>query len=546
MDELRKYAGNIVDPLNRRIFPGEVWVKGSKIIDLREKPLPCEGHYILPGFVDSHIHIESSMLTPQHFASAAVKHGTVATVSDPHEIANVLGMDGIRFMLENAASAPVKFYFGAPSCVPATPFETSGAILGAEEIEELFAKDQLHFLSEVMNYPGILSNDDELLHKIRIAKKYNKKIDGHAPGLNGTDLVKYISAGIQTDHECSSYEEALEKLHAGMIIQIREGSAAKNFDSLYRIIDLFPEQVMLCSDDLHPNDLLKGHMNLLLQKGIRKGVNIFNLLNAINKNPITHYGLNVGMFRVGDLADFVLVKDLKNFQVDKTIINGKEIFSNGKANYHPGKQETPNKFFRNPAVKEYLDLPDRGKEVKIIEVFDGELFTGSLTAGLSSEKDKLVVDINRDILKIVVQNRYSKEKPAIGFIHGFGLKRGAIASSIAHDSHNIIVVGADDISIMECINWINENGGGIAQHDGGGISGLPLRIAGIISDEDALTTANKYVALDGAIKSAGCPLTSPLMTLSFMSLLVIPELKIGNMGLFDVNSFSFTSVYVEN
>lgn len=536
------YSGQVVDVFKKKIFPGQIVVENSRIVEINQT-VSAPDQFILPGFVDSHIHIESSMLTPQHFAEIALRHGTVATVSDPHEIANVLGMEGINFMLENAASSPLKFNFGAPSCVPATPFETSGAQITASDIEKLFVNENLLFLSEMMNFPGVINDDPDVKEKLLIAKKYDKRVDGHAPGLKNEGLIKYIGSGIQTDHECYTYEEGVDKITKGMIVQIREGSAARNFEELYPLIDNFPDLVMLCSDDLHPHDLQKGHINLLLKRGVEKGLNIFNLINSVSCNPVFHYKLDVGLVRLGDWADFIIVKNLKDFEVLATIINGTEYFSNEQVHFKAGKQECPNKFYVNTPQKENLEIPDRGGNIKIIQALDGELITKTKTGRLKNIGGNLVTDINSDILKIIVQNRYEKEKPALGFISGFGLKKGAIASSISHDSHNIIAVGVDDDSIIAIINWINENKGGIAYHDGNESFGLPLKVAGIISEFDGRYTANKYSELEKAVKTAGCLLNSPFMTLSFMALLVIPELKIGNKGLFDVNAFNFTSLY---
>ncbi len=540
--EKKYFSGQIVDALNKVVYPGQVVVEGSRIVDIHRLSSSPD-RFILPGFVDSHIHIESSMLTPQHFAEIALRHGTVATVSDPHEIANVLGLKGVKFMLENSASAPLKFYFGAPSCVPATKFETSGAKISALEIEKLFTEDKLHFLTEVMNYPGVIANDEDIMGKIQVAKKYNKRIDGHGPGLKGDDLSKYIESGIETDHEFLNYDEALEKVKKGMIIQIREGSAAKNFESLYALIDQYPDRVMLCTDDLHPQDLLKGHINLLLERGVKKGLNVFNLINAATRNPVTHYNLNVGLLKTGDLADFVIVKDLNGFEVLSTIINGTDYFSDNIVHYKAGQQKCPNKFYVNIPRKEDFVIPDQEDEIRIIQALDGELVTKTKIGRLKASVGELVSDIESDILKIVVQNRYEKEKPALGFISGFGIQKGAIASSISHDSHNIIAVSTDDDYLIAVIDWINRNKGGIAYHDGTDIIGLPLKVAGIISEFDAWYTADKYNKLENAVKNAGCQMNAPFMTLSFMALLVIPELKISNKGLFDVNAFKFTSLY---
>lgn len=533
--------GKLVDVFKKDIYNAEIQISGGVIVSVKKSDTPSDT-YLLPGLVDSHIHIESSMLTPFNFGRIAVSHGTVATVSDPHEIANVLGLQGVKFMIKNAKSSDLKFYFGAPSCVPATNFETSGATVSVADIEYLFDKYNLLFLSEVMNFPGVIYEDPEILKKILVSKKRKKRIDGHAPGLTGTDLSKYINSGIETDHECSTYMEAVEKINKGMIVQIREGSAAKNFEALWPLIDAFPDKVFLCSDDLHPDDLMLGHINLLLKKGVEKGLNIFNLLRSVTVNPINHYNLKVGLLRVGDEADFIRVENLITFPVIETYISGKKIYDKSKGLIETQKQQVINNFFARPITEGDLIVPNLNKNVKVISVTDGELLTQKFSARLRGTPD-LVSDTTRDVLKLVVLNRYTPEKPAISFIHNFNLKKGAIAGSVAHDSHNIIATGTNDREIVECINWIIENKGGIAVHTGEGIFGLPLPIAGIISDKNAEYVAQEYTRINNMTRELGCKLKSPFMTLSFMALLVIPELKLSNKGLFDGKKFEFTDIY---
>jgi adenine deaminase len=436
----------------------------------------------------------------------------------------------------------LKFYFGAPSCVPATHFESSGAELSVNEIEKLFSDHKVHFLSELMNYPGVINGEHEVLAKIAIAKKYNKKIDGHAPGLKGVNLQKYIDAGIETDHECSTLDEAIEKINGGMIVQIREGSAAKNFDALWTLIDRFPEKIFLCSDDLHPDDLIEGHINLLLKKAVLKGVNIFNLLRTVTTNPINHYSLDLGILRVGDRADFIRVEDLVSFKVLETYISGEKVYDRSIGLAEIKKQVVLNRFKAEFISAESLIIPPISNKIKVISVTDGELLTESFVANLYGISD-LISDVNQDILKLIVLNRYEFEQPALAYIHNFNLKKGALASSIAHDSHNIISVGVSNDHIAECVNWIIENKGGVAIHDGEKIHGIPLPIAGIISDQKAEIVAEKYKILNRIAINLGCRLKAPFMTLSFMSLLVIPELKLSNKGLFDSKNFCFTSLY---
>lgn len=541
---MKTYRGNIVDPVSEQIFRGEILVDNGKILKrvIKEN---TEDVFILPGFIDSHVHIESAMLTPQNFSRLAVKHGTVATVSDPHEIANVLGEDGIHYMIENGKQADLKFFFGVPSCVPATGFETSGARIDSKKVQELLEKEDLYYLSEMMNYPGVVYNDPEVHAKIWSAIDLGKKIDGHAPGLVGEELRQYVEAGISTDHECYSYEEALEKIKLGMKIQIREGSAAKNFESLYHLIDEFPDRVMLCSDDLHPDDLLKGHVNILFKRALEKKIAFFRALKALTVNPVNHYNLNVGLLRENDPADFVIVDNLEELNVLKTIIDGKEVYDVNEGLKDPKPQKLVNRWYDNEIKPSDLEVKAEKGKIRVIEVVDGELITRERVENANIIENKVQSDIQKDILKIIVQNRYEKEQPAIAFIHGFGLKKGGLVSSIAHDSHNIISIGTDDNIISELVNWTNDNRGGVAVHNGKRIIGLPLPIAGIISDLKAEEVAKIYSELDSEVKKLGCTLTAPFMTLSFMALLVIPELKISNRGLFDGNIFNYTTLFTD-
>ncbi len=542
VEVISKLKGNIVDVINRKIFSGEIIVEDGIITSIEERSTKYN-NFILPGFIDSHIHIESSMLTPQHFSRIAVSHGTIATVSDPHEIANVLGLEGIRYMIENAKSANIKFFFGAPSCVPATSFETTGATISNKDIEFLFKVEKLKFLSEMMNFPGVISKNKSILEKLKLAKKYDKRIDGHAPGLRGENLDRYLEEGIETDHECYSYDEALEKIQKGMIIQIRQGSAAKNFLALVKLIDQFPDQILLCSDDLHPNDLLHGHMNELIKCGIKQKVNFFNLIRAATVNPVNHYRLDVGLLRKGDPADFIIVDDLMNLTIKKTYINGELVFQKGKSLIKVSNKANPNKFNARIIHPGDLGVPDRNSKVKVIDAFDGELITKSSVEFLPVVDGFLQNKPEHDILKIVVQNRYKKLAPAVAFIRNFGFKYGAIASSISHDSHNIIAVGVDDKDICKCINWIIKEKGGIVVSDGKNIKGIPLPVAGIISNQPVEWVAKKYNELNLIARKLGCRFNAPFMTLSFMGLLVIPELKLSDRGLFDVREFDFTSLY---
>ena len=541
-----KIQGNIINIKNKIIFKGEITFENGKISNIIEKDHNVN-HYILPGFVDAHIHIESSMLVPSEFAKIAVTHGTVATVSDPHEIANVLGVKGVDFMIENGKKVPFKFNFGAPSCVPATTFESAGAVINSEAIKTLMANPEIKYLAEMMNYPGVLFDDDDVLKKIAWAKHYNKPVDGHAPGLRGEDITKYINAGISTDHECFTYAEALEKLQKGMKILIREGSAAKNFEAL---IDLLPEHfenMMFCSDDKHPDDLIIGHINQLCSRAVAKGMDVFKVLQAACFNPVKHYNLDVGLLKEGDDADFIVIEDLKDFKTLQTYINGQLVFNEGESLIKQVSFKNLNNF--NCNKKEVLDfrVESSAKQIRVIEALEGQLVTNQIIEETLIENGNLVSNIDKDILKMTVVNRYHPDsyrdqKPAMAFIKNFGFKEGAIASSVGHDSHNIIAVGVSDDAICKAVNLIIENKGGICAVSNLEEKIVPLPVAGIMSDKDGETIGKQYAELDKMAKALGSKLHAPYMTLSFMALLVIPSLKLSDKGLFNGKYFKFTSL----
>ena len=535
--------GNIVDVIGCRIFKGTVVVQDGIITAIREESVEADG-YILPGLIDAHIHIESSMLIPSEFARLAVIHGTVGSVSDPHEIANVLGIPGVRFMIENGMKVPFKFNFGAPSCVPATTFETSGARLDVADVKELLDMPEIKYLSEMMNFPGVLYDDPEVAAKIDFAKKAGKPVDGHAPGVTGTQAEKYINAGISTDHECFTIEEAYEKIKYGMHILIREGSAAKNFETLFPLIDQYPEMVMLCSDDKHPNDLVAGHINLVVKRAIEKGLNVMNVIRCCTLNPVRHYNLDIGLLQPGDSADFILIDNLSEFNVLKTYIDGVMVAENGKTYIHSFLAPLLNNFNISKIAPEDIRIKNEGGNIRIQKALDGQLITQTLIEKPAiSNEGYVVTDTSRDILKLIVINRYQKAVPAIGFINNFGLKQGAIASCVAHDSHNIVAEGADDDSIIQAINMIIESKGGISLVNGEEKMLLPLPIAGIMADIDGFTVAELYDRMDRKTKEMGSTLSAPYMTLSFMALLVIPEIKLSDKGIFDGKRFSFTSLF---
>ncbi|MBD3582246.1 adenine deaminase [Flavobacterium selenitireducens] len=536
-----RIQGKIVDIENRRIFKGEIDLADGKIIAIAEVDHNVD-QFILPGFIDAHIHIESSMLVPSEFAKIAVTHGTVATVSDPHEIANVLGADGVAFMIDNGKKTPFKFHFGAPSCVPATTFETAGATIDSEGVRKLLSSPDIYYLAEMMNYPGVIFDDREVHKKLEWARHFGKPIDGHAPGLVGDDLKKYVSAGITTDHECFTYAEAAEKLELGMKVIVREGSAAKNFDALIDLLDENFGNMMFCSDDKHPDDLLLGHINRLCARAVAKGIDVFKVLQVACLNPVSHYGMNVGGLTVGASADFIVVGDLIDFNVLETYIDGKLVAKNGKSFIESVQFDKPNNFAIGPKKIADFEVDATSPKIRVIEALDGQLITNELHLAPKVTDGRLVSDIGNDILKIVVVNRYREVKPAVAFIKNFGLKKGAIAGSVAHDSHNIIAIGVSDDEICAAVNLIIENKGGVCAVDGTNKKVLPLPIAGIISDKDCVETGRLYQEIDAMAKDFGSTLKAPFMTLSFMALLVIPDLKLSDLGLFSGKKFGFQNL----
>lgn len=530
---------NLVDITARSIYPVSLLVEKGRIVTITKIDEECST-YILPGFIDAHIHIESSMLVPSEFARLAVRHGTVATVSDPHEIANVLGIDGVKFMLDNAEKTDFKFYFGASPCVPATPFETSGATLDKDAVVHLLNDPRIKYLSEVMNFPGVIAQDPDMIAKIDAAHKAGKPVDGHAPGLRGEDLSRYIAAGIMTDHEAYTYEEGREKIEKGMKILIREGSAAKNFDALHPLIDEFYKHLMFCSDDRHPDDLLNGHINAMVRRAVAAGHDLFHILQIACLNPIYHYGLDVGNLREGESADFIEVADLKDFEILQTVINGNVVARNGET-LLPSVTVTPLNNF-HAAQKTAGDFAIGCCErSEVIQAIDHELITHERTAILPCDTDHHSgFDLARDILKITVINRYEEKPPAVAYINGFGLKRGAIASSIAHDSHNIIAVGCSDEEIARAVNLIIAAQGGVSAVNGEETLLILLDVAGIMSSHDGFEVARQYEHISRFVtESLDSSLSAPFMTLSFMALLVIPDLKLSDKGLFDGRSFHF-------
>lgn len=543
MEEPWRIKAKVVDITARRIIPAEVEIRQGRISAMREVSGPVEG-YLLPGFIDAHVHVESSMLTPASFARLAVTHGTVATVSDPHEIANVLGEEGVELMIDDGAKVPFHFFFGAPSCVPATTFETAGATIDADAVGRLLQRPEILYLSEMMNYPGVINGDPEVMRKLAHARRLNKPVDGHAPGLRGEAAMRYIQAGlgsgqvaISTDHECFTLEEALDKIAHGMRISIREGSAARNLEALMPLLVSHPEHVMLCTDDMHPDRLVRGHINDLCARCVAEGVDKFNVLRAACINPIIHYHLPVGRLRVGDSADMVLVDDLVRFRVRRTWVKGTLVAEDGRSLITPVPCTHLNRFHCSPKQAAQFRVMASDPQLLAMEAVDGQLITHKRQLMGRLVQGELMPDTDQDLLKIVVADRYGDASPAVGWIRGFGLKRGALASCVAHDSHNIVAVGTNDRDLAAAVNAVIAQHGGISLADGERQEVLALPVAGIMTDADPYQVAENYAAMDRAAKQLGSTLAAPYMTLSFMALLVIPHLKMSDKGLFDGDDF---------
>lgn len=539
---MKTISGQLVHIGRREIFPAKIIIDKDKILKI-ERVKEAANQFILPGFVDAHVHVESSMLVPSEFARLAVVHGTVATISDPHEIGNVLGVKGVEYMIENGQKVNFKFYFGAPSCVPATTYETAGAEISPADVEYLLQKPEIHYLAEMMNWPGVLFKDETVLEKIAIAKKLGKPVDGHAPGLKGDQARDYITAGISTDHECFTVEEALDKLNHGMKILIREGSAAKNFEALIPLLDEHYRQMMFCSDDKHPDNLEQGHINQLVKRALAKGLDLFKVLQVACTNPVEHYKMAVGQLNEGDCADFIVVDNLTDFNILQTYINGDLVAENGQSKIESIPVEVANNFQISPKQPGDFNAAIAGKHVNVMEALDGQLITNLRSYPTSLLDNNTQTNTEHDLLKIAVVNRYSDADVAIGYIQNIGLQSGAIASSVGHDSHNIVVVGVDAVSMCQAVNMIVDQKGGVSAIGNGREMILPLPVAGIMSDQDGYEVARAYHEIDQFAKSLGATLTSPFMTLSFMALLVIPKAKMSDRGFFDGEKFEFVEVF---
>ena len=530
---MRRLKGNIVDLVGRRIFSGTVEWSEGRIVGVVPGSVPKGSPFIAPGLVDAHVHVESSMLPPAEFARMAVVHGTVGTVSDPHEIANVLGVPGVEYMIGEARRTPFKFCFGAPSCVPATGWETSGATLGPRAVAALLKRPEIGYLSEFMNFPPVLKRERSAMAKIKSAALLGKPVDGHAPGLRGSEAQRYAAAGISTDHECFTLEEALDKIAAGMSILIREGSAARNFEALKSLLKTHPSKCMFCCDDQHPDSLLKAHIDDHVRRALASGADRLDVLCAASLNAVRHYRLDVGLLQPGDSADFIVFGSWDDFKVRETYLRGERVAAKGVSFLPKLRSATPNAFRARPVKASSFQVKAKEGRLSVIGAIDGQLITRALRVVPKRSGDHLVADRDRDLLKIAVVNRYEPKKaPAVAFIRGFGLRRGALASSVAHDSHNIVAVGADDESLAAAVNLVIKHRGGVSVVTGKSSHVVPLPIAGLMSTSSAEVVARDYGRADQAARDLGSKLRSPFMTLSFMALLVIPELKLSDRGLF--------------
>lgn len=535
---------NLIDLIARETFPAEVTINNNRIVSIKRIDEKLNT-YVLPGFVDAHVHVESSMLVPAEFARIAVTHGTVGTISDPHEIANVLGVAGVDYMIANARQVPFHFYFGAPSCVPATGFETAGAVIDANDIDALLSRPEIVYLAEMMNFPGVIYKDGEVLKKLASAKKHGKPIDGHAPGLTGEDMQHYFNAGISTDHECFGYVEALEKLKHGVKVMIREGSAAKNFETLISLLKDYPEQIMFCCDDKHPDNLMESHINDHVKRALKHGHDLYDVLRAASYNVIKHYKLPIGLLQPGDAADFIEIDTTEDFNILRTYVNGNLVAEKGQSFIAPVSAPVLNNFNCSLKTAEDFNLKSESNNIRVIEVLDGQLITNELYAESLNVNGFAQSNTEEDILKIAVVNRYNDAPIAKAFIKNVGLKYGAIASCVAHDCHNIVVVGTNDEDMCKAVNLIVNAKGGISLAHGNEEMVLELPIAGIMTNQPAEEVAQAYTKLDQRAKELGSKLRAPYMSLSFMALLVIPELKLSDKGLFNGKSFEFTEVFVK-
>lgn len=531
------FHGHIVDVVRRRIYDGRIEVCDGMISSVSECDIQSEAPYILPGFIDSHVHIESSMLIPAEFAAVAAGHGTIGVVSDPHEIANVLGRAGVDFMIDNASRTNFNFCFGAPSCVPSCgpDIESGGAVLSSKDVEELLQKPEIGYLSEMMNYPGVLADDAEVLAKIASAHRLGKPVDGHAPGLLGEKRAGYAGKGISTDHECTTYEEGLSCLENDMNVLIREGSAAKNYEALIPLLAIRPDRIMFCTDDSHPGDFVAGHIDNIVRRAIRDGYNFWDVLRAACLNPQEHYRLNWGLLREGDPATFIMADSLApTMRILATFFRGEP----HRTDRTYSIDTFPNIFEADVIREEDIRGGNVGT-VPVILASDGQLFTSLEYA----RRDDVSYPWN-EIQKIVVVNRYSRGvMPAVGYIRGFNIRNGAMAASVAHDCHNVVAIGSSDSMIVRAVNEVITMRGGLVAICGENrISRIELPVAGVMSPLEGKEVARLNREVHDTVAAAGCTMRSPFITMSFMCLPVIPQVKITDKGVFDAEKWEFVRV----
>jgi adenine deaminase len=517
--------------------------------------IDAEGKWIVPGLIDGHLHIESSMLVPSRLAAALMVNGTTAIVSDPHEIANVLGIEGICFMLEDSRSIPFDIFFMAPSCVPATCLETAGANLSASDLLELKNEPLILGLAEMMNFPGVLMGDEQVLEKIASFK--DRTVDGHCPSLSGRNLQAYITAGIRSDHETTVISEGLEKVENGMMLMIREGTSARNLEELLPLVNNNnSRRFCFVSDDLHAEDIRqRGHLNFVLKKAVNLGLDPVTAIQMVTLNPAEYFGLkDRGAIAPGYRADLAVFKDLKDFEIFSVYKDGRMVVDKGeligfplnKTAIPPGQPKPLN---IGPLTQDSFRIPHADGKARVIELIPGQIKTRMSYEKVKSEDGWVVPDIKSDILKLcVVERHMASGNIGLGLVRGFGLKHGAIASSVAHDSHNLIVVGVSDRAIFTAVEIVRDMGGGLAavQDDGKVIAQVPLGIAGLMSWQPLNTLVKQLKTIENAASDLGCTLEEPFMALSFLALPVIPELKLTDMGLVDVNRFEIVPLFLES
>jgi adenine deaminase len=552
-------GGKVVNVFSGEILDNDVALLDGVIVGVGtyengEKTVNVEGKWILPGFIDGHFHIESSMMRPQELAASLLVHGTTTLVSDPHEIANVMGLEGVRYMMKESSNIPFDIFYLAPSCVPATHLETSGGALKASELQILKDDKSVLGLAEVMNFPGVLECDDELLKKIIVYT--GDIIDGHCPGLGGNNLQGYIAAGMRSDHEISEISEASEKLRSGMMIMIREGSSAKNLEDILPLVNEKNERrFCIVSDDLHAEDIKKrGHLDGTLKKAVGMGLDRITAIRMVTLNPSEYFGLkDRGAVAAGLKADLLLLDDIDEFKVNSVYKNGRQVVRNGSlvdfdadknGNSKPGKRRVLNIADLKP---EHFAIQKRGDIARIIGIIPGQIITSEIREEIKSRNGYVIQDTESDILKICVVERHKATgNIGIGLVKGFGLKEGALASSVAHDSHNVIGVGANDYDLCRAIEAVRDMGGGLAVVNKGEIlAENPLQIGGLMSTLPLESLLSHLREVKHAAGDLGCTITEPFMALSFLALPVIPHLKLTDLGLIDVKRFSIVDLFVD-